>query len=377
MKIPNYIKLITIIFIFIIIYFTIKDIKNFNTQEHFLQKNDKKTFIIIEPINGLCDRIYTIISWKVLADKLNKKLYIYWKPSKQFSNIKFGNLFSNNLNLNFIDKKKFQSLIKKVNHKLINENDFNNTKTKFEQIYKDFFLQALKIKNKSLGIRTKKSDKILLAGNNIYYKGYLRPTAEPQVRFATNIQKNYNKLNKKTDKIIRENVTPAPHVQSIINKFIKQKLYKNGQIDKNIIGVHIRRGDTFKQFQPIYKLHDMKLKTDDLYIKDMNKEIKLNKNVKFFLATDNKKSFNKFKKIYKNRIISFPQKFYDQNCTKKQCNLMNQYKRGQHYAIIDLFLLPQFKKLIGCYTSGFVKFYCIKKNISLKSYMHKNNQQAL
>jgi hypothetical protein len=56
---------------------------------------------------------------------------------------------------------------------------------------------------------------------------------------------------------------------------------------------------------------------------------------------------------------------------------MNQYKRGQHYAIIDLFLLPQFKKLIGCYTSGFVKFYCIKKNISLKSYMYKNNQQAL
>jgi hypothetical protein len=376
MKFPNYIKLIIIILIFVIIYFTF--IKNFITQEDFLQRNDKKqkSFIIIEPINGLCDRIYAIISWKVLADKLNKKLYIYWKPSKQFSNIKFENLFANNLNLNFIDNKKFQSLIKKVNHKLINKNDFNNTKKKFEQIYKDFFLQALEIKNKSLGIRTKKSNKIFRDTDNIYYRGYLRPTGEPQVRFATCVQKNYQKLINKTDKILREDVIPAPHVQSIINKYIKQKLSKNGQIDKNIIGVHIRRGDTFKQFQSIYKLHDMKLKTDALYIKDMNKEIKLNKNVKFFLATDNKKSFNKFKKIYKNRIISFPQKFYDQNCTKKQCNLMNQYKRGQHYAVIDLFLLTQFKKLIGCYTSGFVKFYCIKKNVSLKSYMYKNNQHT-
>jgi len=377
MKILNHIKFIIIIFIFIIIYFTIKNITNFNIQEHFLQKNNKKTFIIIEPLNGLCDRIYTIISWKTLADKLNKKLYIYWTPSKQFSNIKFENLFSNNLNLNFINKQKFQSLIKKVNHKLINENDFNNTKKKFEQIYKDFFIQALQVNNKSLQVRTKKSDKILLAKNNIYYKGYLRSTIEPQIRFATSIQKNYNKLIKKTDKTIKENLIPASHIQSIINKFIKQKLYKNGQIDKNIIGVHIRRGDTFKQFQPIYKLHDMKLKNDDSYIKDMNKEIKLNKNVKFFLATDNKNSFNKFKKIYKNRIISFPQKFYDQNCTKKECDLMNQYKRGQQYAVIDLFLLTQFKKLIGCYTSGFVKFYCIKKNIPLKSYMHKNKQHAM
>ena len=194
------------------------------------------------------------------------------------------------------------------------------------------------------------------------------------MRFATFVQKNYEQIINKTDKILREDIIPTPHIQSIINKFIKQKLSKNGRINKNIVGVHIRRGDTFKQFQPIYKLHDMKLKTDDLYIKDMNKEIKLNKNVKFFLATDNKKSFNKFKKLYKNRIISFPQKFYDQNCTKKKCNLMDQFKKGQHYAVIDLFLLTQFKKLIGCYTSGFVKFYCIKNKIPLETYMKKNNQ---
>jgi len=374
MKFTNYIKLIIITLIFVIIYFTF--VKKFITQEHFLQENNKKqkSFIIIEPINGLCDRIYTIISWKVLADKLNKKLYIYWKSSKQFSNIKFENLFANNLNLNFIDNKKLELLIKKVNHKLINKNDFKNTQKKFVQIYEDYFLQSLNIKNKNLHKRIKESNKILQPSKNIYYRGYLRITDEPLVRFATFVQKNYEQIINKTDKILREDIIPTPHIQSIINKFIKQKLSKNGRINKNIVGVHIRRGDTFKQFQPIYKLHDMKLKTDDLYIKDMNKEIKLNKNVKFFLATDNKKSFNKFKKLYKNRIISFPQKFYDQNCTKKKCNLMDQFKKGQHYAVIDLFLLTQFKKLIGCYTSGFVKFYCIKNKIPLETYMKKNNQ---
>jgi hypothetical protein len=73
-----------------------------------------------------------------------------------------------------------------------------------------------------LGIRTKKSNKIFRDTDNIYYRGYLRPTGEPQVRFATCVQKNYQKLINKTDKILREDVIPAPHVQSIINKYIKQ-----------------------------------------------------------------------------------------------------------------------------------------------------------
>ena len=56
---------------------------------------------------------------------------------------------------------------------------------------------------------------------------------------------------------------------------------------------------------------------------------------------------------------------------------MNQYKKGQHFAVIDLFILTKFKKLIGCYTSGFVKFYCIKKNITLASYMDKHKQNTI
>ena len=42
--------------------------------------------------------------------------------------------------------------------------------------------------------------------------------------------------------------------------------------------------------------------------------------------------------------------------------------------IIDLFLLIKLKQIIGCYSSGFVRFYLIRNNIKLHKYMANTNQ---
>ena len=82
----------------------------------------------------------------------------------------------------------------------------------------------------------------------------------------------------------------------------------------------------------------------------------------------------KHKNLYKNRIIHFPQTFYQQVCKKNNCDLMSQYKKGQHFAVIDLYLLIKLKQIIGCYSSGFVRFYLIRNNIKLHKYMTNTNQ---
>ena len=45
-----------------------------NVQRDKLKEN-KRRFMVIIPMNGLTDRIGVILSWKVIADKLNKDFY--------------------------------------------------------------------------------------------------------------------------------------------------------------------------------------------------------------------------------------------------------------------------------------------------------------
>lgn len=375
MKFNNIYIFVSILLVLVYILLLKNKLENFS--------NISKSFIIIQPINGLCDRLQTILSWKVLAELLNKKLYIYWKPSTQFSHQKFQDLFINNFKLNFINDNTYKKLITKVNKKIILNNDFKHTVKTFTQMNKDnkIIMDGLVIKNikknkKFITMwdkRKKEGNNFLAKNTNLFYKGYLKSFDEPNIKFSKIIQKKYHSLQKKYTELMKK-VTPAKPLHSQINKFVQNNMLKNGQIDKNIIGVHIRRGDTYKQFRIIYKKFGMYLKTDEQYIKDMNKEIKKNKNVKFFLATDDQKMLQKFKNLYKNRIIHFPQTFYQQVCKKNNCDLMSQYKKGQHFAIIDLFLLIKLKQIIGCYSSGFVRFYLIRNNIKLHKYMENTNQ---
>ena len=55
-----------------------------------------KNFILLRPINGLCNRLRTIISFKILADYLKIPLYVYWSISNGFDNTNWNDIFINN-----------------------------------------------------------------------------------------------------------------------------------------------------------------------------------------------------------------------------------------------------------------------------------------
>jgi hypothetical protein len=100
----------------------------------------------------------------------------------------------------------------------------------------------------------------------------------------------------------------------------------------NTIGLHIRRKDNEKsiEFSPI-----------ELFIDTINKEIQINRNTNFFLATDDEKTEKEIKSIFGERIITFPKNF-----SRSTINDIRD-------AVVDLFCLSKTKMIYGSYWSSF------------------------
>ena len=353
-------------------------------------KEKKRRFMVIIPMNGLTDRIGVILSWKVIADKLNKDFYVYWTPSPQFSANHWNELFQNKLNIKFITKKQLENL-KQYKHTYIekksNVNEWRNMYKKVP-LQDTIFKIYLKVKKggelsaydkniitqyngknnfmKYVKTYSNKSTKIL--EGNVIYKGYMSILREPKIRFQMYVQynsksyKNYVNIMKKNLKLVQ----PIVKLQKKIDNYI------NKNFNKNTIGVHIRRGDLFyfiKQFGGI------KLMSDKNYINSINKEIKSNPQTRIFLATDSIKTLNKFKKLYPKRLLHFygkEKRYFDINTNilkgtnnKIIKNLSKAAKTNQEFAVIDLFILAKTKKIIGEGQSGFSNIASEIGNIKL------------
>jgi hypothetical protein len=339
-----------------------------------------KQFIVVIPMNGLTDRIGTILSWKILAEKLGKSFFVYWDTTdyKQFSKESWGELFNNKLGIKFINKKQLEKLkiqhhtyIKKTNNlkdfkklykespindikfeiylKLINDKVLSFTEQKFIKKYntkvsfKKNFAQIIN----EMKAEIKKVTKIFQS--NIIYKGFMSINNEPTIKY--HLLLNYNDYANNMKRYLKL-VRPISKLQKKIN------IFANKYFDKNTIGVHIRRGDLY------YLIKDtgIKLMTDKDYIKLINNEIKKNKNTKIFLATDSKMTIKKFKKIYPKRLRHYGtdyKHYFDTNwdSINTEKNLAEKLnvapKTNQQYAIIDLFLLSKTNKIIGEGHSGF------------------------
>lgn len=349
------------------------------------EKRDKdingcKNFIVVIPMNGLTDRIGTILSWKILAEQLGKSFFVYWDTTdiKQFSKESWGELFNNKLGIKFINKMQLEKL-KTQHHTYIKKT--NNIKD-FKKLYNEFPINDIKfeiylksINNKGLSFSEKefvkrynkkknfKNNLIQIVNeiseskkniqkiykSNIIYNGFMSIINEPSIKYNQIVDyNNYANNMRKYLKLVK----PIPKLQKKIN------IYANKHFDKNTIGVHIRRGDLY------YLIKDtgIKLMTDTDYIKLINNEIKKNKNTKIFLATDSKMTIQKFKKIYPKRLIHYGtdyKHYFDTNwkSIKTEKNLAKKLnvapKTNQQYAVIDLFLLSKTNKIIGEGNSGF------------------------
>ncbi len=122
-----------------------------------------------------------------------------------------------------------------------------------------------------------------------------------------------------------------------INKEIQKKV-NEFKLPKKIIGIHIRKGD--------FKNIDVGIvSTDEKFIEEIRKEIESNAKVKFFLATEDKETEDKFKRIFGESIISYPKitrEREDEGSVKE--------------ALIEMLLLSKCKKILGSFKSTFNEF---------------------
>ena len=243
-----------------------------------------------------------------------------------------------------INDMKYQIYLKSIKNKILSlsEQEFVKRYNK-KNNFKKNLIQIINEISKS----KKNIQKIYKS--NIIYNGFMSIINEPSIKYNQIVDyNNYANNMKKYLKLVQ----PIPKLQSKIN------IFANKYFDKNTIGVHIRRGDLY------YLIKDtgIKLMTDKDYIKLINNEIKRNKNTNIFLATDSKKTIDKFKKIYPKRLIHYGtdyKHYFDTNWNliKTEKNLAKKLnvapKTNQQYAVIDLFLLSKTTKIIGEGHSGF------------------------
>jgi len=190
--------------------------------------------------------------------------------------------------------------------------------------------------------------------DNMIYINETRYFPEPTTLWVT---KNYPN-NKFHDKFIKEKFElTKEEFQLYVNA---QKKYLNpvAKIKKDIdnfsrlcdientIGLHIRRTDFKEQAET----------PDAWFDKNIQLEIKNNSNVKFFLATDNAWTQEKFMMKYSDRM-TLVEKSFDKSIGSECYPGGHRIRHSKsEYALIDLILLSKTKKVIGSKSSSYGRF---------------------
>ena len=222
-----------------------------------------------------------------LADHFNKKLYVYWKKTHKL-NCSFFDLFETNLS--FVYKLPLDSS-KIVYIHLAKAKIYNWEVPKgFAKLYPDKSGEAI----------------------DFEYN-----------RIPKHLQKEYLQYFNK--------LTPIKKIKRIVEKNSKK-------ISKNTVGVHIRRTDFLKKYNIDIRKNNLK------FMKIMDKMVKKNSSVNFFLATDCPDTESLFKKKYRDRIFTY-----------KKRSFSRANKKGMQDALIDLLLLSKTRHILGSWRSTFTK----------------------
>jgi len=239
---------------------------------------------------GLSNRIKCLISSMKIANKTDRGLILYW-PKDESCNCNFSDLFENKIKE--VSKEELREIIKKNGYEFY-QNNLSKNKKEFILVdssrFEGFSLEDIHLKFEETPIEVRKEI--------LNYLGKL--------------------------KIKKEIFTK-------VNDFIKK------EFSKNVVGVHIRRGDFVN-----LKTGIGAVSPDESFVEEMKKEIEKNKNVKFFLATEDKET--EFRNIFGNKIITYPKR------TKRR-----EDEGSVEEALIEMLILSKTNKILGSYGSTFTE----------------------
>lgn len=274
-------------------------IKIIYTASHGIQKHTNKMSnkIVLKTFGGLANRMRAIDSASVLADLNNIKLTVIWEMSFEL-NCSFQKLFEVPHNID-LHEYPINGIVKRANDFICR----NAAKAGIHlPIGYDIYLYDREIEHH---MKTNTDFKELISS---YRSVYIKTIK----RFYSGEQ-------------LFRNFQPVAQLRDTINAL-------TSNFSENTIGVHIRRKDNIKAIRhsPL-----------EIFIDQMNHEISVKPQTKFFLATDSAEDEAGLKDIFGDRIITYPKV------------LERDSEKGIQDALVDLYCLSNTKKILGSYYSSF------------------------
>ncbi|MBR1400652.1 MAG: hypothetical protein IJ562_03560 [Prevotella sp.] len=217
--------------------------------------------IIVQPCGGLCNRMRTVAGVESLARRLNRALTVIWTRDPSL-NIRFSDIFT----------------LPQISHMHIIECELSSLKYKLMfHLYKDFFHYEILDDPWVYKFARGKSFETwrhLVDGKNIFL------ISSADILFDG----DYRCL-------FRPNMELLESLNTV-------------SCGKDTIGIHIRRTDNVNaiKFSPTY-----------LFISKLYEELNYNPNTRFYLATDDPKEEELFKKEFGNKIMIYEKHSLDRN----------------------------------------------------------------
>lgn len=248
-------------------------------------------YIVSSAQGGLSNRIKCLISSMKISYKIKRKLMLYW-PRDPACNCNFQDLFEDEIKE--IKKENLRKILKSKKYTLTQENKPLSDKRPF-------------IINPS---------PLLFPFGEKDQKDFLEISPEKRKEIISYLKK----------------LRIKKQILKKVDEFSRKKL------SKNTVGIHVRRGD-FKNINNLSKIS-----SDEEFIKIIKYELQKNPKTKFFLATDEKETEDKLKKLFPNKII-----ICKKNSSKREG------EGSVEEAFIELLLLSKCNKIIGSFSSSFTE----------------------
>jgi len=264
-------------------------------------------FIVSANEAGLCNRIRVWVSVTRLGEKLSRKVLVFWPKNIQcWSN--FSDLFENKTKI--ISEGELRKILKSDVKKYIGNFDGKDGSHKYILFDRWRF--------------------VLFPGE--IPKGFAKMNpSEDGASIDFELDRIPSKVKKDFIRVLKK-LRPKKSIKKAAEGFAKKYDLEN------FVGVHIRRGNDYK-YSPISMGN---ISSDERFIKRMKWLVKKNPKTIFFLCTDSEDTEKKFRRIFKNKIVSFPKTNRYRNSTV-----------ATQEALIDILLLSKAKYIIGTFPSTF------------------------
>ena len=264
-----------------------------------LKQEEKKKKIIINVQYGLGNRLRALASAQLLAQKTGREFVLLWIPDIHCQ-ARFSDLFVNNLNV-------------------VDSHD--KVDIEHADMYNYMDSEEGSEKNKLINHDSPR---------DIYVKS------------AFVLNHKYAK----TDDInhLVSQLEPLQEIKDIVNQFNV----------KDAIGLHIREGGGQRANKDPWDSSDnwsedgkknlyywREKSAPEVFVKELDRLLKEDKSLKFFLAADSEDIYRQFQDRYKDKIVYLKRDLYDRSVDQ------------QKYALADILLLSRTKYILGSYWSSF------------------------